>query len=407
MKLLPKQKEFVFDIKTPQILYVGGYGSGKTTGACIKAMVLAGYNPRSAGMLVSPTFPMLRDTTRRTFLEILETNEIGFTFRATENKILMHETGSEVWFRSADDPTRLKGSNLAWCGLDEPALMHKDAYLISLSRLREPKAKAIQLFLTGTHEGFSWLYDEFETGSTKKKLIRSSTEENTFLPTTYIESLYENYDDEMVKQYIKGYATLLNKGRVYYCFDRLLSIKDNETNPAQTIKLCVDFNVNPLCWCIVQTLNGIDYVTEEVILRNSNTEYASRIVKEKYPNSNIIVYGDASGNQRHTSSVATDYEIMKSILNPYEVRVKSADPLVINRINAVNSRLKNAKGERRLFVNSNCKTLIRDFEQVIYKEGKREIDKSSSDLTHVSDAVGYYIDYEYSLKGKPIVYQRQ
>jgi len=407
MVLLPKQKEFCYDLKTPQLAYIGGYGSGKTTGACIKAMILAGYNPGGAGMLVSPTFSMLRDTTRRTFLEILESNEIGFSFRATENKIVLHETSSEIWFRSADDPTRLKGSNLCWAGLDEPALMHKDAYHITLSRLRDPKAHALQFFVTGTHEGFSWLYDEFESGDSKKKLIRSSTEENTYLPKSYVEMLYENYDEQMIKQYIKGEASLLNRGQVYYCFNRHESLKEINYEKGIQIFLCVDFNVNPLCWAVIQKINGIDYVIDEIVLHNSNTEQACRHYRDKYPTDTTIIYGDASGNQRHTSSQATDYEIINQIINPYDTRVKRADPLVVNRINAVNSRFRNAKGDRKLFINPKCKITIKDFEQVIYKEGKREIEKSNLDLTHISDAVGYYIDYEYSLKGKPIVYQRE
>jgi len=32
-------------------------------------------------------------------------------------------------------------------------------------------------------------------------------------------------------------------------------------------------------------------------------------------------------------------------------------------------------------------------------ENKREIDKSNIDRTHTSDALGYYIDYEYPIRG--------
>lgn len=405
MKLLPKQKEFCFDLTTPQLAYLGGYGSGKTYAACIKAILLGGYNAGTAGMLVSPTFPMLRDTTRRTFLEILETYEIGFNFKATENKIILNEVNSEVWFRSADDPTRLKGSNLSWIGLDEPALMHEETYNVALSRLRDPKAGRIQLFFTGTHEGFSWLYDKIDNNQSDKiKVIRGATNENKFLPPMYVESLYSNYDEEQIKQYVSGYATLINKGRIYYSFDREHSLADRDYNPNLPLVLTVDFNVNPLCWALIQNYNDTDYVIDEIVLKNSNTENASREVRKRYPNANIHIYGDYSGTFRHTSSPTTDYEIMKSIIYPTSVNIKP-NPSIINRYNSVNARLKNAKGERRLFVHSKCKTVIRDFEQVSYKEGKREVDASNLDLTHISDAIGYYIEYEHSLKGKPIVKQ--
>jgi hypothetical protein len=97
--------------------------------------------------------------------------------------------------------------------------------------------------------------------------------------------------------------------------------------------------------------------------------------------------------------MTTDYQIMQDIIKPVDIRIKP-NPLVINRINAVNAKLKNAKGERYLFINRNCKHLIRDFEQVTYKEKSRDIDKSDLNLTHISDALGYYIEYEFGLKGK-------
>ena len=406
MQLLPKQEDFVFDLESEQVAYVGGYGSGKTTGGCVKAIYLAGYNAGCAGMLVSPTFQMLRDTTRRTFFEILETENIGFTFRATENKILLTETNSEIWFRSADDPTKLKGSNLAWIGMDEPALMDIEAYHISLSRLRDPRASKLQLFITGTHEGYTWLYDEFESDQTgKKRLIRSATDENTFLPKMYVDSLYENYDEQMIKQYVKGEATLINRGQVYYAFSREHNVITKEYNPNFPLKLCVDYNINPMCWAIIQTYGNIDYIIDEIILHNSNTELAANVFKEKYGKNNYIsIYGDYSGTQRHTSSSTTDFEILEEIIRPAEINIKP-NPAVIDRVNSVNARLKNAKGERRLFVAEHCEKTIRDFERVIYKEERREIDKSNLDLTHISDAIGYYIEYEYSLKGKTRGYQ--
>jgi PBSX family phage terminase large subunit len=400
MTFTSKQNEFLSDLDSKICAFVGGFGSGKTYAACYKAFLLSGINYGTAGMLVSPTYGMLRDTTRRTFLEMLEQNEVGFNFKATENKITINEFGSEIWFRSADDPNKLKGANLSWVGLDEPALMHKDAYLISLSRIRDNKAKVLQLFLTGTPEGFNWLYDELvENIDGTKRLIRASTEENIYIPKEYVQSLYQNYDEQLVKQYINGEFVLLDKGQVYYAFNRLDNLNEDGYNPNYPIMLSVDFNVNPMSWAVIQQKGQIIQVIDEIVLKNSNTEYASLEYRRRYPNAETYIYGDYSGTQKHTSSMTTDYKIMQDIIKPIDIRIKP-NPLVINRINAVNAKLKNAKGERFLFINKNCKHLIRDLEQVIYKDGKREIDKSNLDLSHISDALGYYVEYEFGLKGK-------
>lgn len=406
MTFTKPQYEFIRDVKTNILAFIGGFGSGKTLAACYKGFLLAGLNLGTAGMLVSPTYAMLRDTTRRSFLELLEEKEVGFTFKATENRIIIHEFSSEIWFRSADDPNKLKGSNLAWVGLDEPALMHKDAYLIGLSRIRDPKAKRKQMFLTGTPEGFNWLYEEMsESQDEKKRMIKSSTEDNSFLPAEYVQTLYENYDEQLVKQYIKGEFVLLNKGQVYYSFDREQNIKDEAYNQNLPLILTVDFNVSPMSWAIIQTYKDVSYVIDEISLNNSNTETAAKQFRARYPNAPTLLYGDYSGNQRHTSSLTTDYEIMQDIIKPLQVNVEP-NPPVHDRVNAVNSRLCNSLGKRKLFVHSKCKEAIKDFEQVVYKEGKREIDKSDIMRTHISDAIGYYIEYEYSLKGKPQITHR-
>ena len=63
-----------------------------------------------------------------------------------------------------------------------------------------------------------------------------------------------------------------------------------------------------------------------------------------------------------------------------------------DRINVVNGRLCNAQGERWLIVNTKCKELMKDFEQVCYKSGTSQIDKEKdSKRSHLSDALGYYL----------------
>ena len=49
-------------------------------------------------------------------------------------------------------------------------------------------------------------------------------------------------------------------------------------------------------------------------------------------------------------------------------------------------------------IDPRCKTLIRDLEQVVNKEGTRDIDKSNPELTHMSDGFGYAVDYEYPIR---------
>jgi hypothetical protein len=57
-----------------------------------------------------------------------------------------------------------------------------------------------------------------------------------------------------------------------------------------------------------------------------------------------------------------------------------------------NAKLRSASGEIGVLVDPKCKELIKDFEQVCFKEDSNQIDKDRDRLrTHLSDALGYLL----------------
>jgi hypothetical protein len=61
----------------------------------------------------------------------------------------------------------------------------------------------------------------------------------------------------------------------------------------------------------------------------------------------------------------------------------------------VNTKLRNALGEVKLFISPRCRELIRDLTEVSYKADSVEIDKDRDPRrTHLSDALGYLIYQE-------------
>ena len=71
-------------------------------------------------------------------------------------------------------------------------------------------------------------------------------------------------------------------------------------------------------------------------------------------------------------------------------RVPKFNPHVRERINLMNAKLRPASGEIQMLVHRKCKELIKDFEQVAYKEDSNVIDKDRDrSRTHLSDALGY------------------
>ena len=131
------------------------------------------------------------------------------------------------------------------------------------------------------------------------------------------------------------------------------------------------------------------------------TDRMAKIVKEKYPSSrysdtdlwkkkpldNFICYPDPAGSQRRTSAIHTDHSILRQ--NGFVVKVKKQAPRVVDRINSVNNAFKT------MIIDPRCKELVKDLEQVVVKGNTRELDKSNPNLTHLSDALGYFCDYEF------------
>ena len=397
--LFTHQEKFVYSkAKFPAL--VSGYGAGKTFALCCKAVVEMGYNAGYTGLLMSPTYRMIKDTLQPTFEEVLKYAKFNYEYSATDNRYRCYWSDgyADVILRSAENYRRLAGLNLAWAGLDETALLKDDkCWQMVLSRLRE--GNTLRAFVCTTPEGFNYVYDYWkENPKTGYELIQANTQDNTRLPQEFIDTLIENYDDRLIKAYMQGEFVNLFYGTTYYNFDRRNNVKKTEYNRNKPIYICLDFNVDPLCACLLQISNTSPKVQvfDEVKIRHSGgqelmTEQMARTIKDKYPNNTYYCYPDPSGSQRRTSAIKTDHDILRD--EKFIVRVRKQAPRVVDRVNAVNKIFDN-----NCIIDPKCRGLIRDLEQVINKEGTRDIDKSNSELTHFSDGFGYFVDYEYPIR---------
>src|SRR5579883_1981408 len=95
---LPSQKKF-HELRTRFKGFSGPIGSGKSQALCQEAIRLSYLNPGRVGLMGAPTFPMLRDATQATLLEILDSNEIPYDVSKSENVLVMKDTRSRILFR--------------------------------------------------------------------------------------------------------------------------------------------------------------------------------------------------------------------------------------------------------------------------------------------------------------------
>ncbi len=177
-------------------------------------------------------------------------------------------------------------------------------------------------------------------------------------------------------------------------------------DPNHPLDLCLDFNVDPMSTVIAQmkpagsSPTRID-VVGEIVLPFSDTPSVCREFIRRFPSwpGGVRVYGDASGKTSGATTGTTDYKIVREALSKHyrvTIDVPGANPPVIDRVNSVNALFRERDSSRPDRVvgkisKGHAPKLVKDLEQVAFKEGTRDINKKDPKLTHSSDAFGYYV----------------
>jgi len=428
LKLNRPQSQFWVSDADPKVKIVAmicGVGTGKSFLSVRKAFHLCSLYPGSVGLLAANTYDQLNDTLIRKLSELFE--ELDFEegvdyimgrmppkswklpsrkFKSYDKVVTFRESRSCLMLRSLDNPKPIRGSEYDFAFLDETRDTTREAFTIVLARMRGTKGNRV-IYITTTPAGKNWLYDMVTDPSPMVSLIRGSTFDNEKnLPEDYITSQMQVLSEEEIEQEIYGNFVSFSD-LVYTSFNQDINVNDTLVyDPRQELYLGVDFNHNHISWVIGQpnNLGGIDIVDEvyreKPKLNKSALESAAEDFIEKFrvQRGMLTIFGDSSGNNASARTSETDYQILKRIFNPYfkdkmRISIPSRNPSVVDRVNLTNSMLRNALGKVRIQISPRCKNLIRDFEGVVWKSDKREINKSEKykHLTHATDALGYML----------------
>ena len=340
--------------------FIGGLGSGKTTAGAVKALMNSVIGPQDSGpklgMVMAPTYPMLRDATFRTFIEVAG-NTIA-DIQKSEMKITLINK-SEILFRSADNPDRLRGPNLHWAWIDEAAMCPALTWEITLGRLRA-QGRARPLWITGTPKGRNWLF----TATAQLKLFRAKTRENPYLAKEFVQSLHNIYSGQFAEQELEGEFIKL-EGMIYDEFDESIHVK-----PAPDISAFTEIiaggdagYTNPAVLLIIGIYpDGRLHIIDEF--------YARRQL-----NSTI---GDAAVEFRETYNVELFYLDPSAAgligeLQSRDLAVRPADHSVTEGIQTVKSFLKVQDKIPGLMIDPRCANTITEMGQYIWKIGRAHV----------------------------------
>jgi hypothetical protein len=305
--------------------------------------------------------------------------------------------GSIIQLRGTENYDSLRGTGNTFIVLDEAADMNPEVwYEVLRPTLSDTGGSA--LFL-GTPKGMNWLKDIYDMARVEPEAWASfqySTLEGGNVPAAEVESARRDLDEKTFRQeYMATFESYA--GLIYYGFGEHNIGPTPDIEAKDTLLVGLDFNVQPLCAVVATRKDNHLYVHDEICIDGASTHDLIEEVGRRWPGHRVEVMPDASGAQRRTSSTTTDHIILRNA--QWRVNVGRINPAVVDRIAAVNSRLKSTNGQVHVTINKNCKRLIKGLTAQVYKEGTRLPEKGgTNDLSHLNDAFGYLINWYWPIK---------
>lgn len=373
---------------------MAGRRFGKTHLA-IREICKAAAMPDQEVWFVSPTYRQCKQNVWKKLKNKIVDLRWASKINESELSILL-KNGSSISLKGADNYDGLRGVGLDFLVMDEFADTSAEAWYETLRpTLSDREGRA--LFI-GTPKGRSnWSYDMFQqhlANPDNWSSYQFTTIDGGRVKLEEIEAAKRDLDIRVFNQeYNATFETF--SGRVFYSFD------DNNIKPfteptPDVLYLGMDFNIDPMSVMIGTKQGEIFHIFDEIQIFGSNTQEAIDEIKNRYGKQRIVVYPDPAGHQRKTSANGrTDITQLQNagfrVVAPY-----SHNP-VRDGINAVNSRILSASGERRLLVDGKCKHTIKSLERMVYKTGTSVPNKEQG-LDHMADAIRYCIDGLWPIK---------
>lgn len=393
------------DVRLDICVYQGGYGSGKTQSGMVLGNLLAQKYPKTNGLVVAKTYPLLRDTTVETYFETFDSwdMEQGKDFEWNENrKRLTFPNGSKIFFRSIDKPWKLKSLNVAWAHIEEAAELTEADFRMVLSRVRQKGVRVLRIFGTTNPQATkSWIYKETdENGGIREievngdivkvgyRRIIAPTTENPHIPPEQIAAMKSSYDPEYYRIYVLGEDGNYTAGLVVHNWDETVNVSAAaEYDAKRKIYLTCDFNVDPMCWALthIGLKDGLRYydIFDEVARENTNIPATAEKFAQKYRKhkQGIILTGDASGRQRSDMADKenmTRYQLLYQTLSDLgcqniSIDVPNKNPSIASRIARFNGVVCSVDDVRRVRVHPRCKKVKHILSNLKYVPGTDQV----------------------------------
>lgn len=217
------------------------------------------------------------------------------------------------------------------------------------------------------------------------------------LSQSEIDAVKSELDDRTYRQEYEGsfesYEGLAYKEFGKHNLDELL--QDN----SGILSIGMDFNVDPMTATVGYIRNNCYFQFDEIYLNNSNTFEMRDEILQRYENpKRIVIYPDSTGKNSESNAQKSDLQILEDA--GFTVIANSQNPRQKDRINNVNSFIKNRGESTRYFVNP--KTCVKTVNDLNKRESTSDgrldkVQEKQDQIGHISDALGYLICYNFPI----------
>lgn len=409
---MPHQLRFHRD-KARFKMFSGGFGSAKTTTVAAEFVMLALQTPNGRGLVGATTYPQLEMTSKKEVVEMIPSE---FIEKFNQNDNVMYLTnGYEILFRSYDDEQKLRSLNLCHVIMEEANGTDFSIFTQLQTRLRH-HATTEHKILISTNPDNNWVRSEIlmKAGriyGAKEKYQRdldsrdpnisvhiSRTDQNTYLPDGYIESLKIGKPEWWVNKFLYG-SFNFSEGAVYPNFSKAIinmspkEVRDNIRNKGWKVYGSADFGiVDPtvLILFALDPVEGVLYAYDEYYQSHFPVPEHAKEMKKRMghiPHGLLMkLVGDPSGAKRNINDRRSIFDHYAE----YGIYFQKAD----NRIDAGIMKVYSYLELGKLKILDSLKHTIEEMSTYRYKTttiDEKPSEKPVDANNHTCDCVRYLV----------------
>jgi PBSX family phage terminase large subunit len=363
---------------------IAGRRGGKTIAGTIEALRQLDKRPKVQGMIIAPTYPMLKDVNIPLFMDWCPPQAIK-SWNKQDLKVEL-VNGSQVAFRSGDNPDRLRGVGLDFVWLDEASFMNREVWETVYPALTDRGGIA---WITTTPQGYDWVYTDFYKPALDKQedyeAWRYATQENPYIDASLVEKAKRDLSEAMFRQeYLASFEKF--EGLIYPDFEESLHVTTPPgRSPTDIFFVSVDLGWNhPTAMVLAKedvahNIYVLDEVREQYLdTKGISNHLKSLLTRNDLSKENIssFIIDPASRGTQQTSSMSM-----------YGQLLEEGWPFVVgnnDRMAGIN-RVTRLLRERKLFVSGRCEKLIEEFKSYHWKGWKESSDSSRAEPFKVGD----------------------